>query len=147
MDGTIQLDGILTNGSIKAEVIDLGTMAPSTVIHINDQWHVNLDWEITGNFQPKFLGGSWTVQAFLERFGPGADLNLTGINPVSPVNFLSGTFVGPNTFRYHVEIANGTANPQLGIYTLGLAVRLTDNTNTATDVAGFVQGPMIEFIP
>ncbi len=145
MDGTIQLDGVLTNGAITAEVIDQGTLAPSTVIHINDPWHVNLDWEITGNFKPIYLGGNWTVQAFLERFGPGTDLNMTG--GVGPVAFLTGTFVAPNTFRYHLDVTKGAAIPVVGIYTLALAVRLANSTNTPTDVAGFVQGPMIEFIP
>ncbi len=145
MNGILQLKPGLTAGDIQATIFDSGGLETS-VIKLGDAWHVDLAWQITGTVDLNDQFGNWVVKAYLERFGPGPDLILGTFTPASPVAFTGGTLVGPNTLRYTVQIEPSPAVVDEGVYLLAVSVRFHE-PNSPTGLAGFVQGPMIEFTP
>ncbi len=145
MPGVLQLKPGLTAGTIDAAIVDAGG-SETTVIKLGDAWRVDLTWQITGSMDLNDQFGNWVVRAYLERFGPGPDLILGTFTPTSPVPFTSGTLVGPNTLRYQVQIEPSPAVVTEGVYLLAVSVRFFE-PDSPTGLAGFVQGPMIEFTP
>ncbi len=139
--GTFQPNTGFLTGTIQANPVDPG-LNPNTVIQAGAAWTIQVQWELTGGFTTSLLFGTWKLQAYLERFGPGADL----VIPPVDVPFTNGVPTGAG-LSYNLSIPALGVPVQPGMYTMAVAMRYVDSANNPTQIAGFVQGPVVEFYP
>jgi hypothetical protein len=132
-------------GSITCELLDpAGVRPPSTIIRATDPWAVRVKWEIAGD-QARFIGPNetWNVRVFLESMGPGPE-NQQNL-PTLQVLATGGT---PQNYDHMITIPANTdlANPAFsGVYKLVVVLTLRDAANNPLPVAGFHEGPVVQF--
>lgn len=130
----------LLSGSVSFLVLKTAEpLAPTTIIETDDAWEVDINWTITGLVAPA-LGGDWNVRVFLE--------SMDGLNPTGQVGFANVPLasVPPSTNRKYsanISIAAGTVNA--GLYKLTAAITYS-NLGVPLDMAGFHEGPLMQFI-
>ncbi len=125
-------------GEFYPPVIKDTGLAPNTIIHLGDEWHIGLSWMVKGPMAP-LMGGKWTIQTMLEVMGPGNDLSLP------PKEVLVDDTVPALQRDYTATIdVPGNAVPAAGVYKLVLAI-VHHQLNVSTQTACFVEGPLIQF--
>lgn len=144
----IEFPGPYTGTGPDVTLIDPGG-APTTIIDTDDPFQVQVDWSV-GLPQATLLGGQWLVRAYAESVGPGQEIQLGAVQPTQvPVsNFID---VPPDR-RYQATInvpagsleAESDAGAQSsGVYKL-VVVLTHQNLGSATVIAGFSEGPLIQ---
>jgi hypothetical protein len=128
------------SGTINA-VVQSPPPNPTTIITVNTPWNIQLTWSITGFLAP-VAAGDWTVRAFLESMGPGFEGQVVGpvVVPLAEAP--------PGPVRNYARNLTVPANPLVtaNAYKLVLTVTHT-NGGVATQMAAFVEGPILQFIP
>lgn len=73
-------------GAIKAAIYERGGVAPTNIIHSDQDWYIDVEWSISGPMI-NLLSGFWEVQVGLESVGLGKEytLPLRDLEPV-PMN-------------------------------------------------------------
>ena len=129
------------SGNVDPLVVTSTGPDPTMILSVNTTWYIRVNWYITG-YIAAALGGDWRVQAFLESMGPGFEGPVAG-----PVN-LSLAVAAPATTRNYVLTLTVPANPLIvaGAYKLVLTI-LHVNGGVSTQMAAFVEGPILQFIP
>lgn len=125
------------HGSIEAEVYEeTDPIKPTTVISTEQDWGIKVNWSFEGMLVP-LIGGKWNLQGHLETMGPGGDLNLPDLPEVIDLD------ASKNNYEKKIEISAGTV-PK-GPYKLVITLLYKDLTGGPGPVAGYVEGPMLQF--
>ena len=114
-------------------------LAPNTIIETDDNWEVDVNWNISGLVAPA-LGGNWDVRLFLE--------SLDGLNPTKKIGeaVVSLNSVPPSTNRnYTAKIKINAGVVGAGLYKLTAAITYS-NLGVVLEMAGFHEGPLMQFI-
>ena len=125
------LNPLSLSGTLNSlQVFDSGPN-PNTVIRRSEAWSVRLDWAISGGIAPA-LGGDWEVKVLLEGQIATASIPVASAAPAFNRNYTTT-----------LNIAGG-AVPTDGVYKLVVAI-LHRNLGVPTRMAGFEEGPFVEF--
>ena len=75
--GSFEVSGSphLLTGTIAADVYELGGVAPTNIIRIDEAWKVSIDWELIGSLK-SMVCGTWCLHLHLESIGKGEELDL-----------------------------------------------------------------------
>lgn len=150
-----QLQGTITAFAVQG----LGpsdVTPPVNIIRADQAWRVHIEWRTIG-LAAAAMAGKFHVSAYLESIGPGADLKL----PIKPgpdeetVDLLSGTLSAlpaPNFFQRQyavdVNVPAGQVPTDAGRsrpYKLVVAITYTEPSNAPGPMAGFLEGPILQF--
>jgi hypothetical protein len=124
------------DGSIEAEVYEDDPLKPTTVISTDQDWGITVTWSFTGGLV-NMIGGKWNLQAHLETMGPGTDVSLPDPPLVIELD-------PPKTdYEKKIEVDAGTVAK--GPYKLVITLLYKDLTDGPGPVAGYVEGPMLQF--
>jgi hypothetical protein len=119
-----------------------GSPAPSTVMHINQAFNIDIQWDVTGALA-NAIGGWWDLHAYLEKMGTGPDLDLT-----DQADHIIELQAGPIPHHYHrqfdVPVAKVTNE---GAYKLFVTVTYRNRMNVPDQMAGYWEGPILQFYP
>lgn len=113
---------------------------PNTVIETDDEFQINVDWQLDGIAAP-YVGGTWTVRAYLDdRDGIAPSSGPVGPTMIVPV----GLFIPPTLPRkYSTIILVKDHKVQAGLYDLTVAI--TYDNGVKLSMAGFSTGPVLQF--
>jgi hypothetical protein len=114
-------------------------LAPSTIIETDDNWEVDVNWNIQGLVAPA-LGGDWDVKLFLE--------SMDGLNPTKQVGNAKvslGSVPPSNNRKYTAKIKIAAGTVGAGLYKLTAAITYS-NLGVVLEMAGFHEGPLMQFI-
>jgi len=119
-----------------------GELAPTTILHLNLPFVIDVQWDVTGRFANR-IGGNWDLHAYLEHMGAGPDLDLTDpgdhIIPLQAVT-------PPHHYHISFDVPAGRVTHE-GSYKLFVAVTYTDRQGVPDDMAGYWEGPILQFYP
>lgn len=138
------LNGLLS-GAISAHVHEYGSVAPRTILEADKDARIHVRWTLDGVLAP-FVAGTWYVNAFLELMGPGRDLRLPLMPGVAvpltprrgPVQYEAWVDIPANTIT--ITDDEGTKP-----YKLVVTVTYRAPNNQPGPMAGFVDGPVLQF--
>ena len=87
----------LFHGHIQTQVTDPHGTPASTIISMQDDWHLQVNWQVHGMFVPS-VSGTWKVRAYLESIGPGPELLVADrdIAMTGGSSYSETFFIGPN---------------------------------------------------
>lgn len=120
----------------------------NNVLEIDRHWFVKAQWYLEGPIA-SYLGGTFHVQVVVEGIGRGDEETLATVDvPTS-----SGYMVGDQLmFSQWIHIPSRLENPnpnkvinRPGVYKLVLVLTYTRPTGKTGRIAGFTEGPMIQF--
>jgi hypothetical protein len=137
----------LAGAGPDVRVLDPGG-APETIIDTDDTFTVQVRWSVE---EPgaAVLGGRWLVRAYAESIGPGQEQQLgqtrfVNVGNVTPI-------AGPPAARGYeanVAVPAGTLAAESatssGVYKLAVIVTHENPNGSATELAGFSEGPVIQ---
>jgi len=142
MECKFQLDPFACDldGYIKADVIDLDTQQPSTIIDCNDGGIVRVEWGIRGPLA-HHLCGEWCVCVYLESIGPGPEV----VIPDSCRTYKwEACHDGP--WVHEVRIPGGVDCGDCGkLYIVGVTLTSKDGCYHPGHIAAYCKGPTIMF--
>ncbi len=130
------------SGSINGYITEVGGEQPTTIIRSDQDWKVHVEWELTGKLT-EFVCGKWCVSAFLESIGPGQELRL----PANSLEIDLDPEAGPNKYSVWFTVPAGTIKPEncSTPYKLVLTVTYLTPKHRPGPMAGFVEGPIVQF--
>ena len=141
-DFEVELPKPYLGGTISAEIHEVGEDTPARIIGINDDWVVEVYWTLTGSLQP-FICGEWCVHVFLESIGPGREFDLEAARyiPLDPC--------GDGRYHAEVRVPGGTIKTDECAIPYKVVTSVTYRTECGKPgpIAGFVEGPIIQFYP
>lgn len=125
-------------GALSAVLIDPG-QAPATIVKTTDPFRVHADWFVNGP-AAAIMGGDWHLRAYLESIGPGFEgqIGPTVNVPVATTPPL------PLPRNYHADINVAAGAVPAGTYKL-VTVLLYTNGGFPNEIAGFSEGPLVQF--
>lgn len=128
-------------GNISAEIREIGGTDPTTIIRFDQDWVVNVEWALTGALK-SMICGTWCVNVNLESIGPGEELELPAPELHIPLNPC-----GDGKYKADVLIRAGTikADHCSTPYKLVATVTYVNTCNRPGPMAGFVEGPILQF--
>ena len=130
------------SGDITGYVSEVDSVDPVTIIDVNKDFKVHINWALEGAFTP-FICGSWCVNVFLESIGDGPELNL----PAAPVDVPLNPEPGRNEYSAWQLIPARTIKPEHCSVPYKLVSTVTYRTvkGRPGPMAGFVEGPILQF--
>lgn len=130
------------NGDVQVQVIDPDGN-PNQVLEINRPWRAQIEWFIDGPTVSS-LGGNWHIELYLESIGPGFE-GLAGTDTVNLTNIFA-PLSNPThlVYRSTINVPAGTP-PDPRVYKITALVTYTNLFNNNMAMAGFSEGPMIQF--
>jgi hypothetical protein len=121
------------------------------IIRTDQDWGVDLQWEMTG-YEAHYGIGIWLATIFLESMGPGREYALPSPGPVKIAN-KEGSWdmtkaarvfsLIPDKLPLKVDHTIDPIDP--GTYRLTVAIQYFNFINEPESVAGFMDGPMLQF--
>jgi hypothetical protein len=131
---------------------------PTTIIRADQAWRVHIEWQTTG-LAAAVMAGVFHVSAYLESIGPGADLKLPIVPGPAPdelnVPLLSGAFTalaapdfGRRDYSRNINVPAGQVPTDVDrsrAYKLVVAITYTEPTGAPGPMAGFREGPILQF--
>ena len=127
-------DVTITNAAVR----EYGGTNPTTIIRTDQTWDVQIEWQTSGSIAT-WLAGNWHLQIFMESMGPGDEVVLVDSNeaviPLVPES--------PHLYQYHPDFPAGKVTA--GVYKLVLTITYTDAANNPGGMAGYWEGPIIQF--
>jgi len=138
------IDPPIITATLDATVIDPTSSNPTNVLDHTLAFQVKVDWELQS---PSLLAnaygtGTWNVDVFLDSYIPGAS-NLSAVNAGIAMITTTPHVNGPYTST--VTVAPGAAGPLVGAYRLLVTVTHMSPGGTPDGMAGFYEGPIIQF--
>ena len=130
-------------GSIEADLYEVGGVAPTRIIRTNEDWYVDIKWELTGSIVP-MLCGEWCIHLLMESIGPGEELKLHDYD--NPYNIHLNP-CGDGKYHTHLDVKKGTVKPEhcSTPYKLVVAITYLTECHKPGPIAGFVELPMVQF--
>lgn len=128
----------LFHGEIYTEVTDPHGQPASTIIAMEDDFHLKVTWQLHGKLVPA-MSGQWHVNIFLESIGSGTEVNIR-LNSYS-MGLDSYTMVYPiDPMKHYLNLTPGP-------YKLVTVLTSTDNRNPSKPLpfAAYVESPMLQF--
>ena len=124
----------LAGAGPDVRVLDPGG-APETIIDTGDTFTLQVRWSVE---EPgaAVLGGRWLVRAYAESIGPGQEQQLGQTRFVNVGNF---TPIAVPAGTHAAESATSS-----GVYKLAVIVTHENPNGSATELAGFSEGPVIQ---
>jgi hypothetical protein len=123
-------------------VHESGGAPPTTIIRTDQPWHVHVQWDTSGS-HTGMIGGTWHLHIYLETIGPGDDLELFDEDPLNEHDIPLTPGPSPRHYHYHPDVPAGKVPP--GAYKLALTLTYTDLANNPGPMAGYWEGPIIQF--
>jgi hypothetical protein len=138
-------------GTMEAKVFEAVPEREKNIIRTDQDWGVILDWVMTGPLTAS-LDEEFQIQIFLESMGPGTEYALPAAGP-HKVDTLAGvpgidpiTLEENRTYQETLTINHAVTPIDPGTYRLTVTVQLFDKVSgTPWPVAGFFEGPMLQF--
>jgi len=152
-DFEVSLSNPALAGGIEAEVYEVGGVAPSSIIRADQDWGVKIKWFLEGTLVP-FICGSWCITLYFESMGSpdGPDYNEDEFDLHSKYEIKLDPCITPDDcgrywYCYDFKVPKGTVKPgHCGRpYLLVTAITYKTMCDRPGPMAGFVQGPMIQF--
>jgi hypothetical protein len=115
---------------------------PTQIIRIDSDWSVYVEWELVGHLS-KMICGKWCLHVRLESMGPGPELKLpVGYNHELPLDPC-----GKGEYKYLFRFPKGTvpADACSTPYKLVVTITYHNACGKAGPIAGFYEGPIIQF--
>ena len=136
----VSLSNPALTGSLDAELYEEGGACPTTIIDFDQNWGVNIKWELNGSLTP-FVCGTWHLSLFFESIGSGPEFDLCCDHtiPLDPC--------GDGKYAYDFKVKKGTVKKEHCGRPYKLVVALTYKTKCGKPgpMAGFIELPMIQF--
>jgi hypothetical protein len=149
----VSLSNPALGGGIEAEVYEVGGAAPTNIIRADQDWGVNLKWYLKGTLVP-FICGYWCVTLHFESIGSpkGPDHNEDEFDLHAGYEIKLDPCKKPDAhghywYEYDFKVPKGKIKPgHCGRpYMVVAAITYKTMCNRPGPMAGFVQGPMIQF--
>lgn len=127
--------------NLEVDVFDVGGNSPTTIIRTSQAWQIQVAWEAVGVAVAFYGAVNFTVDAFLESIGPGAEVRL---GPAT------GAIV-PGTVNYNATIPVAVGNPPIPVgqdsatFKLTTTITFRDLAGNPVPMAAFVEGPILQF--
>jgi|SRR5215475_13541932 len=126
------------SGTLSVTVKD-NNGAPASVLEADLDFTIAAKWSID-KYSAAALGGQWELSAYVESIGAGPEKQ---IGPTAKVLLTGGT-----SYSATIKVPAGTlpddpAAPTSGVYKLVTVLLLRGPFGKVSDVAGFVEGPML----
>lgn len=137
----VSLPAPYLDGEIYAEVYEVGGARPTSIIRTDQDWGINLHWDLKGSLAP-FICGRWCVHVFLESMGPGPELKIDSNPKYIP---LDPCGKGEYYFDFRVPRGRVTGEHCSTPYKLVVTVTYLTACDKPGPIAGFVEGPLIQF--
>jgi hypothetical protein len=126
------------SGTLDVTVKD-NNGAPASVLEADTKFTIDATWSID-KYSAAALGGKWKLAAYVESIGAGPekqigktiDVPLTGVTSYSATITVAAG-----------ELPDDPAPPASGVYKLVTVLLLVGPFGKVSDVAGFVEGPML----
>jgi hypothetical protein len=139
-------------GGISAYVFEEGGVAPTNIIRTDQNWGVKIEWFLKGSLVP-FICGYWCVSLHFESMGSpiGPDFNEDEFDlktyelKLDPCKKLDE--YGRAVYDYEFKVPAYTIKPEHCGRPYKVVTSVTYKTicNKPGPMAGFVEGPMIQF--
>jgi hypothetical protein len=126
------------NGTLDVTVKD-NNGAPASVLEADTDFTIDAKWSID-KYSAAALGGKWELAAYVESIGQGPEKQ---VGKTEIVNLNGGT-----NYSATIKVPAGTLSddpqpPRSGVYKLVTVLLLRGPFGKVSDVAGFVEGPML----
>jgi hypothetical protein len=126
------------SGTLSVTVKD-NNGAPASVLEADQDFTIEAKWSID-KYSAAALGGQWELAAYVESIGAGPEKQI-GTTAKVPLN-------GGTSYSATIKVPAGTlpddpAPPTSGVYKLVTVLLLRGPFGKVSDVAGFVEGPML----
>ena len=129
------------NGTISTHVYEVGGQAPTTIIGTDQDWYVEVDFELFGHLI-RHLCGSWCICVYLESIGPGPEIRI-------PNDCKTGKLdpCGDGKYKVKVEVPAGhvPADSCGALYILGVTLTTLDACGKPGHIAAYCKGPNLMF--
>lgn len=86
---------------LSATVYEVGGQAPTSIIRDDQDWFVDVEWEMTGGLIHHFCG-EWCVSVVLESVGPGKDYQIP-----TPAARIPMEPCGDGKYKYRINVRAG----------------------------------------
>ena len=135
-------DPNLLSGYISADVYEVGGVAPTNIIRLDQDWRVHLNWALEGSLK-SMICGTWCIHLHLESIGKGRELDLPYHDdarvPLDPC--------GDSCYNYDFRVHKGTVRPEhcSTPYKLVATVVYENACCKPGPMAGFVELGIIQF--
>jgi hypothetical protein len=128
-------------GTIRAAVYEEGGTEPTTIIQVDQAWHVDVEWTLRGHMR-RHLCGQWCVMVHLESIGRGKEYSLPEqceYFPIDPCN--------DGTYRKQIQVPAGKIDPKdCGtLYLLAVTLVSLDACGRPGHIAAYCKGPNLMF--
>lgn len=128
-------------GTIKAAIYEEGGVAPTTIIQIDQNWYVDVEWTLTGHMR-RHLCGQWCVKVHLESVGVGNEYSLPEhceYFPIDPCN--NGVY----TKRINIPAGTISASDCGKVYLVAVTLTSLDACCKPGHIAAYCKGPSLMF--
>jgi hypothetical protein len=129
---------------LSATVYEVGGTDPTSIIHTNQNWYVDVEWQMTGHLIRHFCG-DWYVSVVLESIGPGKEYQFPDPPAKVPMEPC-----GDGKYRYRINVAAGEveARDQDGtLYILGVTLGSGDHCGQPSHLYAHCTGGELHFVP
>ncbi len=123
----------------SAQIQETG-LAPSTVLHVGLAFRIHVVWNVSGQAWA-WINGQWDLHAYLELMGPGPELMLTDPND----HVIPFRFDGLPYDRW-IDVGQNVVN-DAGAYKLVVTLTYINNAGQPDQMAGYWEGPILQFYP
>lgn len=132
----------VTNVSVDAVVgQDPSDATPTTIIRTDQNWYVKVEWDTEGPLVP-LIAGKWHLHVYLESIGPGDDYEL--FDKYNEHDIELPAEAGPVHYHMHPDIDK--MQVKAGAYKLVVTVTYTNRIDKPFPMAGYWEGPIVQFI-
>jgi len=129
--------------TLKATVFEIGGVAPTNIIHTNQDWYVEVEWEVTGQLL-HHLGGTWHLSVVLDSIGPGLDYQF----PDPPASIPMDP-CGDGKYKYRIDVKAGQVDardPDGTLYTVGVTLGSEDMCKHPGQIHAHCTGDELHFV-
>jgi hypothetical protein len=130
----------LLEGYIEAEVYEVGGVAPTNIIRIDQDWRVRVHWGLEGCLK-SMICGAWCLHLHLESIGEGPELSLPVPNKVRLDPCGNGEYDYDFVLRKGKVTADHCSTPYKPVVT----VTYENECELPGPIAGFVELGIIQF--
>ncbi len=128
---------------LKATVFEVGGVAPTHIIHTDQDWYVDVEWELTGPLT-HHLDGWWHLSVVLDSIGPGDDYQF----PTPPARIPFDP-CGNGEYKYKIEVKAGEVDardPDGTLYTVGVTLGSEDKCKHPGQIHAHCTGDELHFV-
>lgn len=133
-----------TTIKLSATVYEVGGTAPTNIIHIDQDWYVEVEWELTGHLIRHFCG-LWHLSVSLESIGPGKEYQF----PDPPAKVQMDP-CGDGKYKFRIDVKAGQVDardPDGTLYIVAVTLGSTDPCEQAGHLYAYCTGEELHFVP